>query len=99
MPAGAAPGERRGGRQKGTPNKPKQALIEMMAERWPGYHPVMAMADIANDDSVDLETRFAAHREVAQYVEPKRKAVEHTGPDGGPVQVAWPLPRTPLDGL
>lgn len=89
MPRGSLPGERRGGRQKGTPNKPKQALVEMMAERWPGYHPVLAMAAIANDESVELETRFQAHKEVAQYVEPKRKAIEHTGSEGGPVRMTF----------
>lgn len=61
----------------------------MLAERWPGYHPVLAMAAIANDEAVELETRFQAHKEVAQYVEPKRKAIEHTGAEGGPVALTF----------
>jgi len=52
---------------------------------------VLAMADIANDAAIDLDVRFQAHKEVAQYVEAKRKAVEHSGPGGGPVslKIGW----------
>jgi hypothetical protein len=82
-------GKKTGGRTKGSLNAPKAALFAMMTERWPDYHPVMAMAEIANDPAVDLDTRFAAHKEVAQYVEPKRKAVEVTGEDGGPIETVF----------
>ena len=34
------------------------------------------MAGIAQDDSVDLSYRIACAKEVAQYMYPKRKAVE-----------------------
>lgn len=87
----ASGGKRPGaGRKKGVPNKDKRALMDRIQALFPGYHPVVAMAVIANDDSgeVDLSMRFQAHKEVAQYVEPKRKAVEHTGEGGGPVKVA-----------
>lgn len=82
-------GRKTGGRQKGTPNKEKAGLLAMLSERFPGYHPVMAMAEIANDPAVELDTRFQAHKEVAQYVEPKRKAIEHSGTDGGPVRMTF----------
>jgi hypothetical protein len=82
-------GKKTGGRTKGSLNAPKAALFAMMAERWPDYHPVIAMAEIANDPAVELDTRFAAHKEVAQYVEPKRKAVEVTGEGGGPVSLTF----------
>jgi len=78
-----------GGRQKGTLNKDKKHFLSLLAERWPNYNPVIAMAGIANDETVDLEMRFAAHKEVAQYVEPKRKAVEVTGEGGGPVSLTF----------
>jgi len=42
---------------------------------------------LANDEDADAALRFNANKEVAQYVEAKRKAIEHTGPDGGPLQV------------
>ena len=64
------------GRPAGTPNRPKRALIALLEEQFPGYSPVVEMARIATDPANDLPTRFAAHKEVAQYVTPKLKAVE-----------------------
>ena len=63
----------------GSPNKNKQALIILLQAKYPDYHPVLAMAEVANDETNDLPTRFNAHKEVAQYVTPKLKAVEHSG--------------------
>ena len=90
-----AKGRKTGGRAKGTPNKDKAALLEQIQEVVgdSNYHPVVAMAVIANDTStkqvkVDgktrrvpkypLELRAMMHKEVAQYVAPKLKAVEHS---------------------
>ena len=67
----------------------------MLEQRFPGYHPVVAMADIATSTfekadeegnvltlpTYSIETRMMAHREVAKYVEPQLKAVEHRGAD------------------
>ena len=66
-------------RPAGTPNKNKQALIALLEAKYPGYQPVVSMAEIANDMDNDLQMRFNAHKEVAQYIVPKLKAVEHTG--------------------
>ena len=63
----------------GIPNKNKQALIALLQAKYPEYHPVVEMAAIANDKTQDIATRFAAHKEVAQYVTPKLKALEVTG--------------------
>jgi hypothetical protein len=60
----------------GSPNKNKQALIALLEAKYPGYHPVVEMAGIANDMSNDVPTRLSAHKEVAQYVTPKLKAIE-----------------------
>lgn len=84
MPRGGSkPGERRGGRPKGAVNKDKRPLLEMLAAKFPDYHPVLAMAEIANDENNELKLRFDASKEVAQYVTPKLKSVEHTGEGGG----------------
>jgi len=45
------------------------------------------MAALANDETQLIELRFQANKEVAQYVEPKRKAVEVTGDAMRPVIV------------
>ena len=59
--------------------------MQKLAERYPGWDPVEAMAAIALDEQNDVMIRLAAMKEVAQYVHPKRKAVEHTGRDGTPL--------------
>jgi len=63
----------------GSPNKNKQALIKMLQLKYPDYHPIMEMAEIANDEDMDVNLRFNANKEIAQYVVPKLKAVEVKG--------------------
>jgi len=63
------------GRPPGSLNKPKRKLLQILDEKYPGWHPVVQMAGIANDESNDLLTRFNAAKEVAPYVTPKLKQV------------------------
>jgi beta-lactamase superfamily II metal-dependent hydrolase len=49
-----------------------------MEEQFPGYHPVIQMAGISQDETVEIGHRIACAKEVAQYLYPKRKAVEHS---------------------
>ena len=78
-------GQKTGGRQKGTPNKSRAALLEAINEKYPDYHPVLAMVEIAHDEGSTPEMRFQAHKEIAQYIEPKRKSTEITGEGGEPL--------------
>jgi hypothetical protein len=55
--------------------------------KFPGWHPVIQMAEIANDTTLEIDLRFNAAKEVAKYVTPQLKAVEVSGDDGGPVKV------------
>ncbi len=64
---------RRPGRPSG---KDRDNLLRRVQRKYPKYHPVVALATLANDDTVPLELRIQCHKEVAQYVAPKRKAVE-----------------------
>jgi hypothetical protein len=45
--------------------------------------PIEEMVEIAMDESVELEIRFHAYKELAQYIYPKRKALEHGGEMAG----------------
>ena len=72
-------GRKTGGRKKGTPNKSKAGLIAAINEAYPDYHPVLAMVRIANDEETSPEMKFQAHKEIAQYIEPKRKSTEISG--------------------
>lgn len=118
MPSGSKPGEYRGGRRKGTPNKATVTIQQTLARL--GVDPFEGMALIAKGEipcgachqrgktkvkaadgsfyertcescygskleKVSPETRAKMYAELAQYVAPKRKAVELSGPEGGPV--------------
>jgi hypothetical protein len=80
-----AQGVKTGGRKAGVPNKDKRGLIARLAAKFPEYDPVIHLAEIANDPEADLQMRFNASKEVAKYRHPQRKAVEHTGNEGGPL--------------
>ena len=71
---GAQPGERRGGRRKGTPNKRTAAVAETLEAL--GCDPVEGMARIAMDETVELSIRAQMFKELAQYVAPKRRALD-----------------------
>ena len=75
------------GNRKGIPNKNKQALIALLKKQYPDYHPVLALAEIGHDMENSVEVRLSAHKEVAQYVTPKLKAIELTGDNGGPIRI------------
>ena len=74
--------KKHGGRKKGTPNSDKRELKSLLAEKFPDYHPVVAMAAVANDKTADPILRFQAHKEVAKYVSPQLKSIEMSNPDG-----------------
>ena len=51
-------------------------LAQALREKYPDYDPVLAMAEIAVNEEASLGLRASMHREVAQYLYPKLKAVE-----------------------
>ena len=65
-----------GGRKQGTPNKDRKDLIDLLRDKYPEYHPVVSMADIANNPKESKNLRFQANKEVAKYICPQLKAVE-----------------------
>lgn len=67
------------GRKKNVLNKDRATLYEQMQERYPGYNPVLAMADMAQDKKLDDNLRLQAHKEVAKYTFPQLKAMEVSG--------------------
>jgi len=63
-----------GGRKLGTPNKNSHALSERL-ERL-GCDPIEGLAKIALDPATKPELKVLCFAELAQYVYPKRKAVD-----------------------
>jgi hypothetical protein len=77
---GAKSGERRGGRKRGVPNKRTRDVEERLAAL--RCDPITGMARIAMNKKNPVELRARMFAEPAQYVAPKRKALEHKGDDG-----------------
>src|SRR5262245_45921495 len=71
-----AKGYKTGGRVKGTPNKRTQDVTERLAEL--GCDPVEGMAGLAMDPNSSPDLKGRMYAELAQYVYPKRRAVEQT---------------------
>jgi len=69
-------GYKTGGRQKGTPNRNRAALLEKLAAAYPEYDPLLALAELAQDDAVDLSVRLDCHKTLATYLYPKMRAVD-----------------------
>jgi len=68
------------GRPKGALNKRTLDVIEKLAaER---CDPIVGMARIAMNEKNPVELRARMFAELAQYVAPKRKALEHSGDAG-----------------
>jgi hypothetical protein len=62
------------GRPKGSKNKQTLAVTDRLEAL--GCDPIEGMARIAMDESADLSLREQMYKELAQYIAPKRKAVE-----------------------
>jgi len=51
-------------------------ILSVIQERHPGYHPLIAIADMAHDDSIEDNLKFQCHKELAKYIAPSLKATE-----------------------
>ena len=87
MPQGSKPGEHRGGRAPGTPNKRTAYFLDRLAEL--DCDPLAALVAIAGDQATDLQLRVRILTELLPYVYPKRKAVELSGANGDPFEFPW----------
>lgn len=94
---GSKPGERRGGRKKGTQNKKNAAVIAAVEES--GITPLDYMLNVMRapiPEGVEPEVkvamigqRFEAAKAAAPYVHPRLTAVEHTGKGGEAIDMVW----------
>ena len=83
MSTQGAGGFRQGaGRPKGSLGEKTKAVQAKLEEL--GCDPIEALANISMDNSNTPELRFQANKELAQYIAPKRKAIEmDANLDGG----------------
>jgi hypothetical protein len=91
---GAKPGERRGGRKAGTPNKATAAKAAEIAAS--GLTPLDYMLDVMRDGDKPLDVRLDAAKSAAPYVHPKLASVEHKGNKDNPVALmfTWLPPQS-----
>lgn len=85
MSRGSVPGERRGGRQKGTPNKKTQELQAEIAST--GETPLQYMLRVMRDPTVEHPRRDDMAAKAAPFVHPRLAATEVTGKDGDPIEI------------
>ena len=85
-----------GGRVKGVPNKATKAVIDRLSEL--NCDPIEGMAKIAQTalENDDLALAGNMYKELAQYVAPKRKAIEVTGADGEEIKTASTINFIPV---
>src|SRR5262249_30078060 len=76
MPAGSLPGERRGGRAAGTPNRATAAKAAEIAAS--GLTPLDFLIATMRNEQLDLAVRIDAAKAIAPYVHPKLSAVDLT---------------------
>ncbi len=67
------------GRKLGTPNVRTKELRELIEAKYPDFHPVIAMLEVWHNKRRPFALRFDALKEAAQYIQPKRKAIEISG--------------------
>ena len=86
---GSKPGERRGGRRRGTPNRKSVAQVEAAAAG--GLMPLEHLLAVMRDLSESEDRRMYAAVAAAPYCHCKLKAVEHSGPEEKPIEYAVTL--------
>lgn len=90
MPKGSRPGERRGGRQKGTPNRVSKNTILREAIRSvikEGETPLEYLLRIMRDPNENDARRLDAAKAAVAFVHPKLATVMHQGDDQAPLTV------------
>lgn len=96
-----AAGRKTGGRKKGTPNKRTEKAAKTIQKVIDdiGCTPIEAILQIAEQakDEGDLPLALSAYKELAQYVAPKRKAVEISGDQENPLQAITKIEREIVD--
>jgi hypothetical protein len=80
---GSRPGERRGGRKKGTRNKRTLAQIAQSEGK---LTPLDYMLAVMRHETADFDRRLEMAIAAAPYMHSKLKAVEYSGRDGEPIE-------------
>ena len=69
-------GKKTGGRVKGVRNKKTQALVELIAEHYEGFDPVLEMIDIFKNEKTPVDLKVSILKDITPYIYPRRKSIE-----------------------
>jgi hypothetical protein len=83
---GSKPGERRGGRSRGTPNKKTEARAEAFAQAV-GKTPLQFLIDVMNSEDADIGQKLEAAKAAAAYCHPKLAAFDVNATHSGDLTV------------
>jgi len=86
MARGSQPGERRGGRRKGTPNRASVAREKEIAAS--GLTPLQYLTSVYRDEKAPRDMRIDAAAKAAPFVHPKLASIIHKGDAKQPVAIA-----------
>ena len=84
---GSAPGERRGGRQKGSPNKRTTARAAAQRLEKAGETPLDFLSRVYRDEAQEIDLRVEAAKAAAPYVHPRLASIDLANKDGRPLVV------------
>src|SRR6516162_7220068 len=89
---GSRPGERHGGREKGTPNKRTAALrAALLAEfELSGGTPLDVMLTVMRSPALPLRLRIDAAKKAAPFCHPKLRSSPRSTHPGARLTSAWP---------
>lgn len=77
-------GRKTGGRKKGTPNKGVIKPVRLPPIE--GMTPLDYLLSVMRNERQPVDLRVGAAKAAAPYVHRALKAIEHTGPEGGPIE-------------
>ena len=79
-------------------SKRSNDVLSLLQSKFPGYHPIVAMAEMAHRADVDPAIEFQCHKELAKYVAPTLKSTEvHTTSDDLPTVKVVMFDQAKLD--
>jgi hypothetical protein len=84
-----------GGRVRGTPNRATDALARKLTKL--GCDPIEGLAKLALDPATETSLKVRCFAELAQYIYPKRKAVDLVSPEDSELRVRVERIGCPVD--
>lgn len=51
-------------------------MLALIRTKFPDYHPILAIAEIAHDKDVDVKVKLDCHKTLIRYVTPELKSIE-----------------------